>query len=109
MCNLLKKETIRCLSGYLYVHCAGELLGFITNAPKLSNEDHKIILPIGIVNSIIEQDDVFGVLVGGAYFYFAMPVKLENVMLSYQKEQINLVSADSFIMFEDGLQKSITL
>lgn len=98
--------------GYLFVFTKNnELSGYISesNTIEESEENQKIFLTEKVINQIIEQDKVFGVLVGGKYLYYAMPVILADLNLSLMDNKTYLEQGSVLILFEDENKQKVII
>lgn len=72
-----KENVVRKLNGFLFITTANGLVkGFIADSDDI-NSCTRIALSENNIKNIFDQDEIFGCLVGGQYFYFAMPVILK--------------------------------
>ncbi|MCT8354699.1 hypothetical protein [Photorhabdus kayaii] len=104
--------------GYLFVFTKNnELSGYISESNTIeeseeseeSEENQKIFLTEKVINQIIEQDEVFGVLVGGKYLYYAMPVILTDLNLSLIANKTYLEQGSVLILFEDENKQKVII
>ncbi|OCA56104.1 hypothetical protein [Photorhabdus namnaonensis] len=98
--------------GYLFVFTKNnELSGYISESNTIegSKENQKIFLTEKVINQIIEQDEVFGVLVGGEYLYYAMPIILADLNLSLIANKTYLEKGSVLILFEDENKQKVII
>lgn len=66
-----------------------------------------ILLPEKIISQVIEQDDTFGVLVGGKYAYYAMQSIIKGKIIIINNQQV-FNEVDELILMEDGRSQTFT-
>ena len=105
-----KQEVIDELDGFLFISAIDvPVKGCIKDSDDINSIDSctKIFLSESDVQNIFEQDETFGCLVGSEYFYFAMPVKLKDVVVFQGNNEFMLKGSSVLILMEGGMEQEI--